>query len=69
VEQRVKYRERGRLRKGRVHRGQIHRPEHRLKSFICQLCLVDSLGGCIPSLWIGVCGSSKGHSSNLALDV
>ena len=31
--------------------------------------LVDSLGCCIPGLWIGICGSSKGHCDNLTLDV
>jgi len=30
--------------------------------------LVDPLGSCVPSLRISVCGSSKGHSSDLALD-
>jgi len=39
-----------------------------LEGFIGQPCLVDPPGSCIPSLQIGVCGSSEGHSSDLALD-
>jgi len=40
-----------------------------LKSLIGQLCLVDPLGSCIPSLWIGVSGLFKGHGGDLALDI
>ena len=40
-----------------------------MKSLIGQPCLVDPLGGRIPSLQIGVGGSSKGHGGDLALDV
>ena len=40
-----------------------------MKSLIGQLCLVDPLGGCIPSLQISVSGSSEGHDGNLVLDV
>jgi len=40
-----------------------------LKSLIGQPCLVDSLGGCIPSLQIGVCELSERHDGDLALDV
>ena len=36
-----------------------------LEGFICQPCLVDPLGCCIPGLWIGVCGLSKGHCGDL----
>ena len=39
-----------------------------MEGFIGQPCLVDPPGSCIPSLRIGVCGSSEGHSSDLALD-
>jgi len=39
-----------------------------LEGFIGQPCLVDPLGSCVPSLRISVCGSSKGHGSDLALD-
>jgi len=40
-----------------------------LKSLIGQLCLVDPLGGCVPSLRISVCRLFKGYGGNLALDV
>jgi len=39
-----------------------------LEGFIGQLCLVDPLGSCVPSLQISVCGSSEEHGSDLALD-
>ena len=40
-----------------------------MECFVCQPCLVDPLGCCIPGLQISVCGSSEGHSGDLTLDV
>ena len=65
----MKYRERGWLSRGRACRGYGRQPECGLEYFICQLCLVDPPGCCIPGLWISVCGSSKGHGGDLALDI
>ena len=39
-----------------------------MKGLIGQLCLVDPPGSYVPSLWITVCGLSKRHGSDLALD-
>jgi len=69
VEQGAEHQERSRPKEGRAHEGHSHQPEHGLKSFICQLNLVDSLGSCVPSSRISVCGLSEGHSGDLALDV
>ena len=65
----MEYRERNRPRKGRVCESCSRRPERGLKSFICQLSLVDPPDSCIPSSWISVCGSSEGHGGDLALDI
>ena len=39
-----------------------------MEGLIGQPCLVDPLGSYVPSLRISVCGSSKRHGSDLALD-
>jgi len=39
-----------------------------LEGFIGQPCLVNPPGSCVPGLRISVCGSSKGHGGDLALD-
>jgi len=53
----------------RTERAGVRQLEHGLECFICQPCLVDPLGCCVPGLQIGVCRSSKGHSGDLTLDI
>jgi len=43
--------------------------ERGLECFICQPCLVNPLGCCIPGLQISVCRSSEGHGGDLTLDI
>jgi len=65
----AEYRKRGWLNRGRVYRGHGRRPEHGLECFICQPCLVDPPGCCVPGLRIGVGRSSKRHGGDLTLDI
>jgi len=69
VEWRAEYQDRGQSRKGRAYRGQGCWLERGLKGFVCQLCQIVPPDSCILSFWIGVCKPSKGHGSDLALNV
>jgi len=65
----VEYRKRGWSNRGGACRGHCRRPEHGLECFICQPCLVDPPGCCVPGLRIGVGRSSKRHGGDLTLDI